>query len=102
MPASRTAPLPTLRGPGARSAACAQDRMPRANPALERRWLRRIPGAATIAVLLVGCTSRPVALPGPGEIVARPGRAGVVVAAPRGTSDAGTGAIAEEIARRTG
>jgi hypothetical protein len=38
----------------------------------------------------------------PGHIATRLGRPGVVVAAPHGTSDQGTGEIAAEIARRTG
>jgi hypothetical protein len=56
-------------------------------------------------MLLVGCTTRPVALdstPPRGNIATRPGRPGVVVAAPHGTSDIGTGEMAAEIARRTG
>ncbi len=60
---------------------------------------------ATAAVLVVGCTTRPVVLDGApprGNIATRPGRPGVVVAAPHGTSDLGTGEIATEIARRTG
>jgi hypothetical protein len=60
---------------------------------------------ATAAVLLVGCTTRPVVLdgtPAPGHIATRLGRPGVVVAAPHGTSDLGTGEIAAEIAHRTG
>jgi hypothetical protein len=60
---------------------------------------------ATAAVLLVGCTTRPIVLdgtPGPGNIATRLGRPGVVVAAPHGTSDQGTGEMAAEVARRTG
>jgi hypothetical protein len=57
------------------------------------------------ALLLQGCATQPAgdtrdALPG--HIVARPGRPGVVVAAPHATSDLATGAIATEIAGRTG
>jgi hypothetical protein len=77
----------------------------RAKPALEMRLLRHIPGVATAAMLLVGCTTRPVVLdsaPPRGNIATRPGRPGVVVAAPHGTSDIGTGEMAAEIARRTG
>jgi hypothetical protein len=76
-----------------------------AKPALEARLLRHVPGFATVAVLLVGCTTRPVLLEGtarPGEIAARAGRPGIVVAAPHGASDLGTGAMAAEIARLTG
>jgi hypothetical protein len=56
-------------------------------------------------MILVGCTTRPVVLdgtPSPGHIATRPGRPGVVVAAPHGTSDTATGEIAGEVARRTG
>lgn len=38
----------------------------------------------------------------PGHIAARPGRAGMVIAAPHGTTDPLTGDIAADIARRTG
>jgi hypothetical protein len=68
----------------------------------------RPPALASVAaatVLLVGCTTRPVVLdstPPRGNIATRPGRPGVVVAAPHGTSDIGTAEIAAEIARRTG
>ena len=56
-------------------------------------------------MLLVGCTTRPVVLggtPALGNITTRVGRPGVVVAAPHGSSDLGTGEMAGEIARRTG
>jgi len=99
------APLPTLRGPLARSAASPQIIVARAKPALEMRLLRHIPGMATAAMLLVGCTTRPVVLdsaPPRGNIATRVGRPGIVVAAPHGTSDVGTGEMAAEIARRTG
>jgi hypothetical protein len=61
--------------------------------------------AATASVILIGCTTRPVVLDGAlvsGQISTRLGRPGVVVAAPHGTSDAGSGEIAAEVARRTG
>ncbi len=77
----------------------------RAKPAREGRLLRHVPGVAAAAVLLVGCTTRPVVLDGTlarGNIATRVGRPGVVVAAPHGTSDIGTGEMAAEIARRTG
>jgi hypothetical protein len=64
-----------------------------------------IPIVSTLAVLLVGCTTRPVVIERtavPGHIATRVGRPGVVVAAPHGSSDQGTGEIAAEIARRTG
>jgi hypothetical protein len=68
----------------------------------------RLPALASVATastILVGCTSRPIALggaPPAGHIATRPGRPGVVVAAPHGSSDGGTGEIADGIARRTG
>ena len=68
----------------------------------------RLPALASVAtasVILVGCTTRSVVLDSPraqGHIATRPGRPGVVVAAPHGTSDTATGEIAAEVARRTG
>ena len=68
----------------------------------------RLPALASVtaaSMVVVGCTTRPVMFEGmgrPGEIAARPGRPGIVVAAPHGTSDLGTGAMAAEIARLTG
>lgn len=57
-------------------------------------------------VALHGCATARVdapATPTPvGHIDVRPGRAGLVVAAPHGTSDVNTGEMAAEIARRTG
>lgn len=67
--------------------------------------MSRVPSVATAAILFVGCTTRQVALDGmlaPGHIATRMGRPGVVVAAPHGSSDLGTGEMAAEIARRTG
>lgn len=61
--------------------------------------------AATASVILIGCTTRPVVPDGEqvrGQISTRLGRPGVVVAAPHGTSDIGSGEIAAEVARRTG
>lgn len=56
--------------------------------------------------LLAGCAGYRVDLelgaPGGGTISGRPGRPGVLVAAPHGTSDAGTGEIAAGLARLTG
>jgi len=52
-----------------------------------------------------GCAARPVELSQDGArgyIAVRAGRPGVVIAAPHGTSDPHTGAIAAELARRTG
>ena len=64
---------------------------------------------AVVSLLVYGCATHPVTVeiePRPadprGHIAMRPGRAGVVVAAPHGTSDPRTGEIASEIARRTG
>lgn len=58
------------------------------------------------SLILYGCAAHPVTVdtvpPPAGHIVARPGRAGLVVAAPHGTSDPFTGDIAAEISRRTG
>jgi hypothetical protein len=60
---------------------------------------------AGVPLILVGCAVQTVELPPDtprGQIAARPGRPGLVVAAPHGSSDLNTGAIAAEIARRTG
>ena len=57
------------------------------------------------SLLLAGCARPPVSLepePPRGHIMTRPGKPGVVVAAPHGTSDANTADIAAEISRRTG
>jgi hypothetical protein len=57
------------------------------------------------SAFLQGCTAQPVDLPSTnagGQIAARPGRAGFVVAAADGTRDANTDEMAAEIARRTG
>ncbi|MBI4635905.1 MAG: hypothetical protein HY727_06095 [Candidatus Rokubacteria bacterium] len=56
-------------------------------------------------LILYGCAAHPVDLGGApprGHIATQPGRPGVVIAAPHGNSDARTGEIAAEIARRTG
>ena len=57
-------------------------------------------------LLFSGCAAPSVTIesePVPrGHIVGRPGRAGVIVAAPHGTSDKNTGDIAAQISRRTG
>ncbi|MBI2204580.1 MAG: hypothetical protein HYU41_12090 [Candidatus Rokubacteria bacterium] len=66
-----------------------------------------------LSLLVYGCATYPVTVeiePPPaerkvephGHISTRPGRTGVVVAAPHGTCDPRTGDIASEIARRTG
>jgi hypothetical protein len=57
------------------------------------------------SLVLYGCAAHPVDLPldgARGYIAVRPGRPGVVIAAPHGTSDPRTGDIAAEVARRTG
>jgi hypothetical protein len=56
-------------------------------------------------LILWGCATQPVAVdtePPRGHFTARPGRPGLVVAAPHGTSDVNTGEIVAEIARRSG
>src|SRR5690242_21896640 len=69
---------------------------------MTRRALRRM---AALSLVLSGCAKFPVR-PEPGaeggRIWTKPGRAGVVIAAPHGTSDPYTGEIAAELARRTG
>jgi len=55
--------------------------------------------------MLYGCAADPLRLPPApvaGHIAARPGRPGLVVAAPHASSDVDTDAMAVEIARRTG
>ena len=71
------------------------------------RFARLLASMAVGTLVLAGCAAQPVTTKGPtstpwGEIDGRPGRAGVVVAAPHGTSDRGTDEIATEISRRTG
>src|SRR3990172_6986864 len=71
-----------------------------------RCWgIARLLSVATAPVVLFGCAAQPVRLDTEaprGVISGQPGRRGVVVAAPHGTSDVRTGDIAAEIARRTG
>jgi hypothetical protein len=60
---------------------------------------------ATSALILYGCAAHPLDVEpqaAGGSIAVRPGRPGVVIAAPHGTSDPETGDIAAELARRTG
>jgi len=60
---------------------------------------------AVAPLVLFGCAAQTVDYPADtprGHIAARPGRPGFVVAAPHGSSDAQTGEIAAEVARRTG
>src|SRR3990167_724606 len=69
------------------------------------RRIARLLSVATAPVVLFGCAAQPVRLDTEaprGVISGQPGRRGVVVAAPHGTSDVRTGDIAAEIARRTG
>jgi hypothetical protein len=66
---------------------------------------RRLVSVAAGALVLAGCATRTVEFPPRtprGDIAARAGRPGVVVAAPHGSSDAQTAEIAAEVARRTG
>jgi len=72
---------------------------------MTRRGLRRLVSVAAGPLVLFGCATQTVEFPPQtprGHIAARPGRPGVVVAAPHGSSDAQTGEIAAEVARRTG
>jgi hypothetical protein len=67
--------------------------------------IRRLASVLAGSALLQGCTAHAVDLPAstPGNpSTVRPGRAGFVVAAAPGTSDANTDQMAAEIARRTG
>jgi len=60
---------------------------------------------AAVSLVLYGCAAVPVEperSPRPGTMSGQRGRPGLVIAAPHGTSDAFTGEIAAEIARRTG
>jgi hypothetical protein len=69
------------------------------------RALRRLARVAAGSLVLFGCATQTVEYPPKmprGDIAVRPGRAGLVVAAPHGSSDAQTAEIAAEIARRTG
>src|SRR5437667_450350 len=66
---------------------------------------RALHSVAALSLLLSGCATiqvRPEPGVAGGQIWTKPGRAGVVVAAPHGTSDPYTGEIAAELARRTG
>ena len=69
------------------------------------RTIRRFASVAVAPLVLFGCAAQTIDYPtdvARGHIAARPGRPGVVVAAPHGSSDVQTGAIAAEVARRTG
>ncbi len=70
-----------------------------------RRALRRHASVAAGSLVLFGCATQIVEFPPQtprGHMAARAGRPGLVVAAPHGSSDAQTGEIAAEMARRTG
>lgn len=72
---------------------------------MSRRPIRRLVRVAAAPLLLVACATPRVDYPldgGRGHIAARPGRPGLVVAAPHGSSDVRTAEIAAEVARRTG
>ena len=72
------------------------------------RWRRLCAWTISVAtgpVILYGCAAHPVTFDTTttsGSITGQPGRRGLVVAAPHGTSDPRTGDIAAELARRTG
>jgi hypothetical protein len=72
------------------------------------RWRRLCSWAINVAtgpVILFGCAPHPVTFEpttAAGSITGQPGRRGLVIAAPHGTSDTRTGDIAAELARRTG
>ena len=72
---------------------------------MTRIALRRLASVAAGSLVLFGCATHTVEFPPQtprGHIAARPGRAGLVVAAPHGSSDSHTAEIAAEVARRTG
>jgi hypothetical protein len=72
---------------------------------MSRASIRRLASVAAAPLVLVGCATQRVdhpLEPGRGHIAARPGRPGLVVAAPHGSSDLRTAEIAAEVARRTG
>jgi hypothetical protein len=67
--------------------------------------IRLLASVAAGTAILHGCALHRVDVPSTsagGQIAVRPGRVGYVVAAPHGSSDVNTGAMAAEIARRTG
>src|SRR5213594_211903 len=72
---------------------------------MTRIALRRFASVAAGSLVLFGCATHTVEFPPQtprGHIAARPGRPGLVVAAPHGSSDGHTAEIAAELARRTG
>ncbi|HEY7519499.1 MAG TPA: hypothetical protein VIE36_14525 [Methylomirabilota bacterium] len=67
--------------------------------------IRRLVEVAAVGLVIAGCAAQRMEQPlepGRGHIAARPGRPGLVVAAPHGSSDARTAEIAADVARRTG
>src|SRR5262249_3827630 len=77
----------------------------RCSSMMSRIALRRLVRVAAGSLILVGCATQTVEYPAKnrlGNIDTRPGRAGLVVAAPHGSSDSQTAEIAAEVARRTG
>ena len=67
--------------------------------------IRRLASVAAGSLVVFGCATQRVDHPletPRGQITARPGRPGFVVAAPHGSSDVRTAEIAAEVARRTG
>src|SRR5438046_1990980 len=68
-------------------------------------WLARLLSVATGPLILGGCATQTVVFDpatGPAGISAQPGRSGLVIAAPHGTSDGRTADIAADLGRRTG
>ena len=68
-------------------------------------WLARLLSVATGPLLLYGCATRTVVFDAEtrqGAIGAQPGRSGLVIAAPHGSSDVRTADIAADLGRRTG
>src|SRR2546421_3491019 len=68
-------------------------------------WLARLLSVATGPLILGGCATQTVVFDpatGQGGISAQPGRSGLVIAAPHGTSDVRTADIASDLGRRTG
>jgi len=72
---------------------------------MRRTAIRRLASVTGATLLLAGCAKHVIdvnAQAACGTISTRPGRAGMVVAAPHGTSDLRTDQIAADIAQRTG
>src|SRR5438309_552186 len=68
-------------------------------------WLARLLSVATGPLILGGCATQTVVFDpatGQGGISAQPGRSGLVIAAPHGTSDVRAADIAADLGRRTG